>query len=58
LEKKEKRGEFDLTSLPKFKGSISASFEMFLKPYYDSEEEELRKNIINALQQDQLNTQS
>ena len=47
--KKENISIFEIQSLPKFKGSISNSFEMHLKPYVDSEEEELRKNVVLSL---------
>jgi hypothetical protein len=36
---------FYINSLPRFKGSISDSFEPYLHPYVESEEDELKKNI-------------
>jgi hypothetical protein len=34
----EDKKDFVITRLPKFKGSISDSFEPYLKPYVDKEE--------------------
>jgi len=40
--------QFAISSLPKFKGSISDSFEPYLRPYVDYEEKDLREAIIKA----------
>lgn len=47
-----------ITSLPKFRGSISDSFEPYLKPYVKKEEEELRQNIYNSLSNDEVDFSS
>lgn len=46
--------EYVITSLPKYKGSISDSFEPYLKPYVRKEEEELRINILSSLNNDEI----
>jgi vacuolar protein sorting-associated protein 53 len=48
------RIEFMITSLPKFKGSISDSFEPYLRPYVENEEHELTDNIMKSLQNDDI----
>ena len=40
--------EFVLTNLPKFKGSISDSFEHYMKPFVDREEVKIREKISEA----------
>ena len=45
---------FYITSLPKFKGSISDSFEPYLKPYVIREEGELRDSINKSLVNDNV----
>ena len=43
-----------LQSLPKFTGSISNSFEPYLKPYIKSEEEALIDGLHKSLDDDKL----
>ena len=44
----ESQQQFAISSLPKFKGSISDSFEPYLRPYVDYEEKDLRDAITKA----------
>jgi hypothetical protein len=50
--------EFVITMLPKFKGSISDSFEPYLRPYVDKEEQELLDNIRKSLINDDIDYSS
>lgn len=50
--------EFVITMLPKFKGSISDSFEPYLRPYVDKEEQELFDNIRKSLVNDDIDYSS
>ena len=52
------RIEFIITMLPKFKGSISDSFEPYLRPYVEKEEQELKENIIKSLVNDDIDYSS
>lgn len=52
------RIEFIITMLPKFKGSISDSFEPYLRPYVEKEEQELRENIAKSLINDDIDYSS
>lgn len=54
LIKKEHKSSCDLQSLPKFSGSISNSFEPYLKPYIKSEEEALYEGLQKSLDEDKL----
>lgn len=45
--------EFVITSLPRFKGSISDSFEQYMKPYVEKEETELRDRIKKSVREDE-----
>lgn len=51
---KDKRTEFMISELPKLKGAISDSFEPYLRPYIDSEDQELRAAQDKNLAQDKL----
>lgn len=55
---KKVRLEFIITMLPKFKGSISDSFEPYLRPYVEKEEQELRENISKSLVNDDIDYSS
>jgi len=50
--------EFVIASLPKFKGSISDSFEQYMSPYIEKEEYDARETILKALAQDQYDPNS
>jgi len=51
---KENKGPCDLQALPKFTGSISNSFEPYLKPYIQSEEDALYDSLMKSLEDDKL----
>jgi vacuolar protein sorting-associated protein 53 len=44
--------EFVIATIPKFKGSISDSFEQYMKPYVDKEEIEIRENVAKSMMND------
>ena len=50
--------EFTITSLPKLKGSISDSFEQYMRPYIEKEEYDARETLIKAFSTDQYDSNS
>eukprot|EP00828_Plagiopyla_frontata_P010156 TRINITY_DN1532_c0_g1_i3.p1 TRINITY_DN1532_c0_g1~~TRINITY_DN1532_c0_g1_i3.p1 ORF type:complete len:676 (-),score=86.16 TRINITY_DN1532_c0_g1_i3:49-1836(-) len=48
----EREQDFSIQSLPKFRGSISITFEPYLLPYIEKEERDLRDNIYKSLNHD------
>jgi hypothetical protein len=48
----EESKEFVITTLPKFRGSISSCFEFYMKPYVDKEEAEVKENIMKVFPND------
>jgi len=50
--------EFVLGSLPKFKGSISDSFEQYMRPYIEKEEHDARETILKAIGTDKYDPNS
>lgn len=52
------RIEHVITMLPKFKGSISDSFEPYLRPYVEKEEQELKENVSKSLVNDDIDYSS
>ena len=50
--------EYVITSLPRFKGSISDSFEQYMRPYVEKEETELKENIKKSVVNDEWDPSS
>ena len=50
--------EFVINSLPRFKGSISDSFEQYMKSYVEKEEWELKEGIKKSIQNDNFDPTS
>ena len=54
----ETQRKFAIQALPRFKGSISDSFEPYMTAYVEREEQELRENIIKSLTNDEADISS
>ena len=48
----DERSQYRITHLFKIKGSISSCFEMYMKPYVDTEKQELESSVVSELAKD------
>jgi vacuolar protein sorting-associated protein 53 len=48
----DEKSQYRITQLFKIKGSIANCFEMYMKPYVDSEKQELESAVLSELQKD------